>query len=633
VGIQKNFIVLLLLNTALCADVITVNNTTCRDVHAAIYRQKNIPFMAQPDAQRVTPVQCIDAQKSAQFTRPDFSLGYDRELVFVEDPALLTDTLSSDSLNQYHAKNIGNLQGSTFYLGDNDGDIYGYTVLEWKAIQLPLQYTQQQLLNLVPAIANNPYKNQVAYVRYGNGLCDQEKAFLSNRANYVAKSLVQFTGNPLGVKIPTIALVCSGGGFRAMLYATGALKGINELQLLDAITYAVALSGSTWAVGTWISSGKSIEEFRDWLINTIGLSMKSCDEEDFAVISETLLTKYWAGQPLGFVDLYGACLANDLFDSFTTDRVQVHISDQSKLIADGSLPMPIYTSISAEDSADENLWYEFTPHEVGAQWLNAYVPTWAFGRKFKNATSVTFAPEQPMGTLLGTFGLAIGITVKRMFEEVDLQDTMKIGLLKKLVARILAGYGDDRPICAEYLNFVAGIKNTQFNTLPILKFVDAGINFNLPYPPISGQRAARKADIMIFVDASEGTIGSELQNVENYAHAHQLPFPAIDYSMVGKQAVSIFKSDTDPNVPVVIYIPCVVDHALLEAHKDDMKELYGILHDFDIEKCMDLVCNTFNFQYTCQDARKVTALGEFNMLMARDAIAQAVSLCGGKVAV
>ncbi len=142
---------------------------------------------------------------------------------------------------------------------------------------------------------------------------------------------------------------------------------------------------------------------------------------------------------------------------------------------------------------------------------------------------------------------------------------------------------------AEYLNFVAGIKNTQFNTLPILKFVDAGINFNLPYPPISGQRAARKADIMIFVDASEGTIGTELQNVENYAHAHQLPFPAIDYSMVGKQAVSIFKSDTDPNVPVVIYIPCVVDHALLEAHKDDMQELYGILHDFDIEKCMDLV--------------------------------------------
>ncbi len=634
VGAQKVFI-LLVFNISLCADTITINNTTPRDVYAAIYYQQiKIPFMAQPDAQLATGVQCVDAQQSATLNRPDRWFGYDRELVFVEDPSLLTGTLSNDLLHQYHSKNVGNLQGSTFYLGDDEGDIYAYTVLEWDAVQVPLQYAQQELFNMVPAIAHNPYKNQIAYVRQGNNLCDQEKAYLNKRMPRVAKALMQFTGKPLGVKIPTIALVCSGGGYRAMLYTTGALKGIAELQLLDAITYAVGLSGSTWAIGPWISSGKSINDFHDWLINNIGFDMQNCDEDDFTLIGDTILTKYCAGQPTGFVDLYGACVANDLLDIFTDNKIEAHISDQSKFITDGSLPLPIYTAISAEDSADEDLWYEFTPYEVGASWLNSYVPTWAFGRKFKNGTCVTYAPEQPMGTLLGTFGLAVGITFKRMFQEANIQDTMKIAILKKLVARLMARYGDDRPISAEYLNFIAGIPDAQFNTLPILHLVDAGINFNLPFPPISGQRPARKANIIIFIDASSGTVGDELANVENYARAHQLPFPGIDYSIVGKQAVSIFKSDTDPNVPVVIYIPRIVDQQLLENHKNDMPDLYTILHDFDIEKCIaQEACNTFNFQYSPQDARKVTALGEFNMLMARDAIMQALSLCSGKITV
>ena len=617
----------------ICADIITINNTTPRDVYAAVYYQKGkVPLMVQPDAQRATGIQCVDAQSSAKLNRPDRQFGCDRELVFVEDPALLTPTLSNDLLVQYHSKNVGSLQGSTFYLGDNEGDIYAYTVLEWNAVQVPLQYAQQQLFNLVPAIANNPYKNKVATVRQGNNLSDQEKAFLNKRMPWVAKALLQFTGKPLGVKIPTIALVCSGGGYRAMLYTTGALKGINELQLLDAITYLVGLSGSTWAIAPWISSNKSIDDFHDWLINNIGFDMKNCDENDFTLIGSTLLAKYCAGQPCGFVDIYGACVANDLLDLVTDNKVEAHISDQSAVIANGSLPMPIYTCISAEDSDDEGLWYEFSPYEIGSSWLNAYVPTWAFGRKFKNGISVTYAPEQPMGTLLGTFGLAVGVTFKEMLQDTNLEDDMKISLLKKLVARIMSTcVGNDRPISAEYLNFVAGMPDIQFNTLAVLHMVDAGINFNLPYPPISGQRAARKANIIIFVDASAGAVGNELRNVENYARSHQLPFPVIDYSVVDKQAVSIFKNEIDPNVPIVIYIPRIVDQALLENHKTDQASLYALLHDFDIEKCIaDEACNTFNFEYTAQDARKLTALGEFNMLMARDAILQALSFCAGK---
>jgi cytosolic phospholipase A2 len=616
----------LLFFASIYADIITINNTTTRDLYAAIYYQAiKLPFINQSDAQIATIIQCIDAQSSATLNRPDFWFGYNRQLVFVEDLLLLTPSLNNDFLDQYHSKNVGMWQGNTFYLGDDEGDIYAYTELEWDVVQMPLQYAQQELLNFVPAITNNPYKNRIAKVRQGNGLCDQEKAFLNNRIPYVTKAISEFLNNPFITKTPTIALVCSGGGYRSMLFTTGVLKGLNELHLIDAITYLVGLSGSTWAIAPWISSSKSIDYFHDWLIDNIGFDMQNCDEDDFTLIGNTLLIKYCTGQPSGFVDIYGACIANDVLDVVTDNKIEAHISDQGGLIADGSLPLPIYTAISAENSADESLWYECTPYEIGASWLNAYIPTWAFGRKFRNGISVTSVPEQTMGTLLGTFGLAVGITFKRMIQEVNLEDNMKSLLLKKLVARLLKKYGDDRPISAEYLNFVTGMQEVQFNTLSLLQMVDAGINCNLPFPPISGERIARKADIIIFVDASAGAVGNELHKVENYAHLHQLPFPIIDYSLADKQAVSIFKDETDANIPIVIYIPRVVDHVQLENHKNDQASLYTVLHDFDIETCItNEVCNTFNFQYSPQEARKLTALGEFNILMAHDAIRQAL---------
>ena len=614
--------VLLIVCSYASADLITIYNTTTRDLYVAVYYLQ----MMASNAQCATPISYIAAGASAQINRPDRWFGYDRELVFVEDQTLLTDNIAATDLNAYYSKNVGDLQGSTFYLGDDGGDVYGYTVVEWDVIHIPLQYAQQELISTLPAIGNNPYKNTPASVRIGNDLSVQEQNYLAQRLPKIQACLNRYCQQPLNNNVPSIALVCSGGGYRATLYAVGALKGLSEMQLMDSLSYVVGLSGSTWAIGSWISSGKSIQEFHDWLIDNIGFDMKGLDADDCTLIADTVATKYVSGQPFGFVDLYGSCVANDLFDFFSNDKMSVHLSDQSIRIADGSLPLPIYTAISGEENETEHLWYEFTPHEVGASWLNAYVPTWAFGRKFKNGISTSNAPEQTLGTLMGTFGLAVGITLRRMFQEANISDSMKTVLLKKILNNILAQYGEDRPISAEYFNFMYGLQQTPFNNLTIAHLVDAGINFNLPYPPISGQRPERKADIIIFVDASAGTVGAELQNVENYARANNLPFPVIDYTNIGNHAISIFTSD-DPQVPIVIYIPRIVDQVLLDAHKNDLPDFYNYLNNFDIEKCIaDEACNTFNFSYTHDQARRLTALGEFNMLMAHDSIVQAVNL-------
>ena len=45
---------------------------------------------------------------------------------------------------------------------------------------------------------------------------------------------------------PTIAVIGSGGGFRAMTGYSGVFKALASTGLLDCATYACGLSGSSW---------------------------------------------------------------------------------------------------------------------------------------------------------------------------------------------------------------------------------------------------------------------------------------------------------------------------------------------------------------------------------------------------
>lgn len=485
-------------------------------------------------------------------------------------------------------------------------------------------YSHQAIGNFFYPNTDNPYATTVATVRTGNQLCDQEKSYTSKRLAVIQKSLHELGLGAKQGKVPRIALVCSGGGYRAMLYTTGVLKALENLTLLDTILYLVGLSGSTWAIATWISSNKSINEFHDWLINHINFDLNEFDQTDYMLIERTMARKYWAGQPIGFSDIYGASIASDLFDLFAQEKEKVCLSDQCKMIADGRVPFPIYTAVCGNEGVPENVWFECTPYEVGAPLLDAYVPTWAFGRKFNNGTSVTYDREQSLGNLLGTFGLAVGVSVKYLLEDSSIAQNMKSALFKEIVLKVIKEYGTLRFITADFWNFTANMSDKPFNNKPVLALVDAGLDFNVPYPPISGQRSERTADIIIFIDASSTMDGSALQKAETYARTHNLLFPIIDYTNLTKQAVSIF-TDDNPQVPVVIYIPRIIDTDLLESHKNDLPELYEYLKDFDIENCVDDgPCNTFNFFYTAKEARRVTALGEFNILLAQKVIKDAI---------
>lgn len=50
----------------------------------------------------------------------------------------------------------------------------------------------------------------------------------------------------MSTQVPVIAVVGSGGGFRAMVGFSGVMKALYDSGVLDCATYVAGLSGSTW---------------------------------------------------------------------------------------------------------------------------------------------------------------------------------------------------------------------------------------------------------------------------------------------------------------------------------------------------------------------------------------------------
>lgn len=628
---MKKLLLILISFSAILADRITVHNRTTRDIYLAIYYvEDKLPWESKyPNAKIASDIIFIEADSSGILDRPKREWGKDRQLAFVEQKELLLPELPHDALMArkplIRNKNVGDMQGDVFYIGDRKALLTGYTTIEWNVEKAYLDAWREGIYNSVPQIKENPYKNTPAKVRIGNDLAEQEKAFVNARIPKTKVAMQNLVGSRIEY-VPNIAIVCSGGGYRAMLYCLGALMGAQKVGILDATRYVVGLSGSTWAISGWLLSGQSLQAYHDWLIQNLNRGLKSVSSSDMSLIGDHLLTKYLYDQPYSLVDIYGSLLANELFVKHDNRKQRQTLSSQMQAIKDGNLPMPIYTTIAAEGIKSEENWYEFTPYEVGAQWMGAYVPSWAFGRKFKSGVSTNFAPEQNFGVLMGTFGLAIGLSIQRLAEELKLKEKATSDWVQNIINMILEKKGEFRFTTADYRNFVRNMQNTPLSDQRLLKMIDAGIGYNLPYPPISGQRPERKADIIIFVDASGDDFPEDFKKTERYAREKNLPFPKIDFSQVTKRAVSVF-NDHKPGVPVVIYVPRVVDPSAFSSPENAaIASAFNAIKDFDIEECIERgPCSTFNFNYSPADAMKLTRLGMFNMMTARKAVIEAIS--------
>lgn len=620
---------------------VVITNCTSKQLYAASYY---VPMFSDTVQQVGQPLR-IGPRKSVQVERPYYQFGYYRYFLFADTPAALRAEYTYDSFFACYPKYAGAFAGNHFYVDRQEGSLRGHNSVEWyfwhpvifgkkisRLVRRGFFLSARGMYRCycaikrawVPSLSERirttqtafwdvAHRAQVAHVRIGNELCHGEQYAFAQRRLVVQHAMRQ-QFDRVGY-VPKIALISSGGGYRALFYFLGFLVAAQQYKLLDMIMWVATLSGSSWALNTLLTyaivsdTHVDIAAFIDDLIPRIsGKHIVPSSVAEFRAINNLLLVQAVEHQAFTSINIAGAFLANRLFSFLPEqERQRVHLSQQAGLIETGAWPIPIYTAAHYDPQKKEHEyeWMEFTPWEMGSPWLNAYVPAWAVSRSFENGVSTDHRIEKSLGYLMGIFGSGFAAQLSTVYGLVKNKLWM---MIKNIVEQtIIAQIPQKRLWWGQLPNFTYGIKESPLCDQEYIDLLDAGFAFNIPYPPISSQRLGRSPDIIIVVDASTTLHnGLALRGAQEYARRYQLPFPPINYTDIGSRAVSIF-SDPDFRAPTIIYMPAIVDQC--HGPIDEQKELC----DLDMHTMVaNGPYNIANFVYSRQESMRLIQLARHN---------------------
>ncbi|KAK7090826.1 cytosolic phospholipase A2-like [Littorina saxatilis] len=261
-------------------------------------------------------------------------------------------------------------------------------------------------------------------LRYSLCLSDPEKEFMRKRKNKVWQALNELLGEqgPRTVdEAPTIAVIGSGGGFRAMTGYSGVFKALHTTGLLDCATYACGLSGSSWYLSTLYSHPRWPEmnprDMQSELMNNIDKSlMRLLSPQSIIRYINSVITKRRQGQPVSFTDFFGHMVGETLLKG----RLDSKLTDQREKIKDGDVPMPLYTCVHVKKDVPARSfqeWVEFSPYEIGLPKYGTFMDSELFGSKFFMGKLARKYQEPPLHFLQGIWGSAFCILFKRLMED------------------------------------------------------------------------------------------------------------------------------------------------------------------------------------------------------------------------
>lgn len=527
-----------------------------------------------------------------------------RDVTF-EDLFLRANLDSVDEIDSLNKKCIDLNLALSFEFDLRTHERTTYLTVRGSKIPIP-----QKLLEKIYALIlqENTYNNKTAYVR----VCDQstsvgyeEKKIAAQRLTVCQKNIEKLLGKKItDAQTPRIAVCCSGGGVRAAISTSGFLYGLEQEQLLDTVLYASALSGGTWALGSWMYSPDSLCDFYPACIKRIAEGFVHTSPREglnelknsLPTLANYLLKKLIYKEIPSVIDIYGYCLALTFFDQKLKDHyLTVDLADQQTFLQNGQRPIPLYAAIIPHNGQKEYSWLTFSPFEVTNTDFYAAVPTWSYGRKFNKGVSTTFAPPLTGGFLLGVWGSAISVSCEEFYNLVldNLEPKAVFAPLKKLIQAM--NIGDVRLFDAQIRNVTYGISQFPYATEKRTSVVDAGIDINLPLPPLL--TTDRKVDIIIICDASGDVVGApELKCAETWARENNIPFPKINYQGITDRPYTIFDDGKGSHTPIIIYIPMVYNPK------------YSTLFDPQESMGFGQFLHTFNFDYSEPQALTLSGL-------------------------
>ncbi|XP_045142390.1 cytosolic phospholipase A2 zeta [Echinops telfairi] len=485
-------------------------------------------------------------------------------------------------------------------------------------------------------------------------------------------------------KVPVVAVLGSGGGTRAMTSLYGSLAGLQELGLLDAVTYLSGVSGSTWCMSTLYSDPAWSQMALQAPIERA--QARVCSSKSGAVSSERLL--YYA-QELGAqesrghstfpIGLWGLLIEYFLYQ----EENPAKLSDQQEAVSRGQNPYPIYasinvhTNISAEGFSE---WCEFTPYEVGLPKYGAYVPTELFGSEFFMGHLMQLHPEPRICYLQGmwgsafaaslneisqkTIGLSLSFLVDSHRASVDIKDDCQPLPLQdplRLPTKLFTPQGPflqavlaiftSRLTSAENFNFTRGLclhkdyvaarefltwKDSHPDAFPnkltpmrgCLHLVDGGLSINSPFPlALLPQRAV---DLILSFDYSLEEPFKILQVTEQYCWDRGIPFPRIELrpeDLEQPRECYVFAQAEDPRSPIVLHFPLVNQsfRTHLAPGVERQTEEERAFGDFVLNG-PDTPYGMTNFTYEPGQFARLVALSRYNVLNNKETLRQAFQL-------
>ena len=414
---------------------------------------------------------------------------------------------------------------------------------------------------------------KVAKVRRGLDLCPEEQAFLEKRKAHTRDNFAKYIGLNAGdvhhEDVPTVSFGGSGGGFRAMIGCLGYCEEMKRAGLWDCLTYVAGVSGSCWSLAAFYTIGRgSVANVIEHCKKRFSPYHPLSGEAIRTILSSPggarttlgpLIQKSKSGLQTVAMDLYSVFTTGWIF--FQDDPANnpgghakrevaglqkswYRYSSAREYTDNGMEPMPLMTAIRHErpwkdwsdkenpfkepdhttgDHADAEdawfQWFEMTPYEIGCDEIQAWVPTWGFGRPFDEGKSTMQLPEQSLALLLGLCTSAPAgpltsyiATISRNIPPGFLGNS--IHSLAKSVTKLWGKQGTEEfqnhhPLhaCNEhnYLFHYTHVEPGQsrppgLENSPRIHLIDSGMDNNCPTYVLMHPK--RQADVIINMDAS-----------------------------------------------------------------------------------------------------------------------------------
>ncbi|POI35077.1 hypothetical protein CIB84_001170, partial [Bambusicola thoracicus] len=480
-------------------------------------------------------------------------------------------------------------------------------------------------------------------VRLGFDLCEQEKDFICKRKKVVAaalKNILQLEEDLEDDEVPVVAIMTTGGGTRALTAMYAHLLSVQELNVLDCVSYVTGLSGTTWTMANlyedpdWSQKNlkKALDDIRRHVLKNKFLACFAPDRLKYYL--KELCQRKQEGHQISFTDLWGLIIESMFHDKEDSQK----LTDQQQALNRGQNPLPIYLSLNVTDKiSDQDFreWVEFTPYEVGFLKYGAYIRAEDFGSEFFMGHLMKKIPESRICFLEEDFwhkwtrDKITDIDDETLFPKRPNELETRVVCPTDSFSDIFRDVVTLRPAASEIHNFLKGLqmnnnylesefskwKDCELDSQPnhltgaadYLILIDTAFVFATSYPPL--MRPERKVDVILHFNYSSG---SQTREVPDDQETPQLK----ECYIVGEKE--------SPETPIVIFFPLVND-TFREYKAPGVRRSPSEMAEGDVDvanSCGPYYIN--NLSYSEEDFDKLVNLSYYNVQNNKDLILQAL---------